>query len=269
MEQGGNFGWDWFGLVVSQSNVLDDGINECALRKRVGSVFGLLNVATDIVSWVTLVFNIEASILNVMDGLPELFIVESKEDAIINVHHENDVVLVEDTIINQQCLVSKGGELGDQELIPHATNLLLTIDILQELEDIVLGISLSNLHSLGKLHVHVTLNWGLRIGHDEDTLTEGPAAENANDNQQAYGEPSDNRCKSLVIIHSVFLLSTMKVESSFVLLDLIGGDVLLAAQRPYRWQHVDIRRYFRSLGELSLLVVDVTIYFSDDGFYKV
>jgi hypothetical protein len=83
-------------------------------------------------------------------------------------------------------------------------------------------------------HVHVTLDRGLRLGHDEVALMKGLAAENANDNQQVYGEPGDNRCKSLIIIHSVFLLSTMKVELSFVLLDLIGGNVSLTVQRPYR-----------------------------------
>jgi hypothetical protein len=111
MKQSGNLGWNRFGLDISQSNVLDDGTNESALGKFIGSILGFLNVDSDIVSWVALVFNVEASILNVTDGLNELLIIGSKENAVINLHHKNDVVLVEDTIVNQRCLVSKGGEL--------------------------------------------------------------------------------------------------------------------------------------------------------------
>jgi hypothetical protein len=50
---------------------------------------------------VVLVFDVEASILNVTDGLCELLVTGSKEYAIFNIHHKNDFALVEDTIIDQ------------------------------------------------------------------------------------------------------------------------------------------------------------------------
>ncbi len=54
-----------------------------------------------------LVLNGEASVVIITDGLNELIIVWSKEDAVINVHHENDVVLVEDTIVDERRLVAQ------------------------------------------------------------------------------------------------------------------------------------------------------------------
>ncbi len=46
-------------------------------------------------------------------------------------------------------------------------------------------------------------------------------------------EPGYNRCVRLVVIRLKLLLSTMKVEVSLILLDLIGGDVPLTMHIPY------------------------------------
>ena len=55
----------------------------------------------------------------------------------------------------------------------------------------------------------------------------------------------------------------MKIESSFVLLYLVCGDIPLAAHEPDGRQHVDIERDLRMLGELPMFVLDMLIYHLD------
>jgi hypothetical protein len=118
--------------------------------------------------------------------------------------------------------------------------LLLTIDVLEEFKNKTTGVSLRNLDALGKFHVHVTFDGCLRVSHNEVALAKSPSKDDANDNQQANREPCYNWCICLIVVGPKLLLSTMQIESSLVLLDLIGGDVPLTMHRPYRRQYINI-----------------------------
>ncbi len=64
-------------------------------------------------------------------------------------------------------------ELAHQVFVPDATCLLLSVDVLVDLEDIV-SISL-HLKTLWDFHVHVPFDLGLGVGHDKVDLLGMPA----------------------------------------------------------------------------------------------
>jgi hypothetical protein len=68
--------------MIGQANVLDDGVNECLLGELVGAILGFLVVYANIASWVALILNVEASVLDIEDGLLEQLVIWSKKDAL-------------------------------------------------------------------------------------------------------------------------------------------------------------------------------------------
>ncbi len=68
----------------------------------------------------------------------------------------------------------------------------------------------------GKFYVHVHLNGGLWIGHNEVDLAMGPIKEDAKDNEKSDRKPCDYRCVGFIVVCAKFLLPTVKVESCLV-----------------------------------------------------
>ncbi len=65
----------------------------------VGIVLELLDINSNVVSWVTLIFNVESQTLHFLDDSLKLLIVVSYEDTVVYVDHENDVTAEEYTVI--------------------------------------------------------------------------------------------------------------------------------------------------------------------------
>ena len=74
---------------------------------------------------------------------------------------------------------------------------------------------------------------------------------------------------SFVVVHSIFLLPTVKIESSLVLPYLIGGDIPLMAHGPDGRQDNDVGKDIRTLGELLMLVFHMLVYLCDDCLNKL
>ncbi len=233
MEQDRNLSWDRLSLDIRQSYVSNDRVDQGALGKLIGSVLELFDVDSNVVSRMALIFNVLPRILDFTDGGLELFIVLTKKDPIVDVDHENDIAMIEGAIVDQGSLIAQTGELVNKKFVLDSTGLLLAVDVLEKFQGVIRRVSLRNLDALGQLHVHVTFDWCLRVGQDKNTLAKSPSKNDADDNQQADREPGYNRCERLIVIRPKLLLSTVKVEASLVLLDLIGGDVPITTHRPY------------------------------------
>ncbi len=46
-------------------------------------------------------FDVEPSPLNFLNNLLQLVVVLAKEDAVVNINHEDDIILIKDTVVNQ------------------------------------------------------------------------------------------------------------------------------------------------------------------------
>ncbi len=97
----------------------------------------------------------------------------------------------------------------------------------------VLGVPSRSLDTLRQFHVDVCLNGSLRISHNKIDLTKSPAEDDAHGNQKSDCNPRNNRRVRLLVIHAVDLLSSMKIQPSLVLGDLIGGEIALALHGPH------------------------------------
>ena len=78
-----------------------------------------------------------------------------------------------------------------------------------------MGITASVLgaNAVWQLHVHVVFNGRLRVNQYKIRLSSGQAVEDGQHKDNSYGHPSENRCVRLKVIHGVFLLPSVDVES--------------------------------------------------------
>jgi hypothetical protein len=107
--------------------------------------------------------------------------------------------------------------------------LILTVDVLFQLQHLIFGVSVPSLDTLRKLHVDVQLDWSLQISHNKINLATSPTENDAKNDHESNCEPCHNRCVGLKIIHSVDLLSAVEVQSGLVRLDLVCCEVTLAS----------------------------------------
>jgi hypothetical protein len=55
-----SFGWYWFGVSIANVYLMDYGIDECSMGEFNATIVVLHDGHSDVVSWVTLVFNVQA-----------------------------------------------------------------------------------------------------------------------------------------------------------------------------------------------------------------
>jgi hypothetical protein len=87
--------------------------------------------------------------------------------------------------------------------------LLLSINVLERLHDVVLGVTGHNLDALGQFHIDVCLDWSLRVGHNKVNLAKGPTENDAKHYHKPYCKPRYNRSIGFKVVHAVDLLSAM------------------------------------------------------------
>jgi hypothetical protein len=78
--------------------------------------------------------------------------------------------MVKDTVINQRLLQSDGFQSINKVLIPYETCLLLLINVFDQFEHMILGITMNGLHALWEFHIDVHFNSCLWVSHDEVNL---------------------------------------------------------------------------------------------------
>ncbi len=102
-----------------------------------------------------------------------------------------------------------GSELLNEMRIPNASSLFLTIYVLEELEDVILGVPCSSLDVLRKFHVDVFFDWSLGICHYEVYLMKGSMEYDAKHDYKPNCKPRHNRCAGFIVVHAVDLFSSM------------------------------------------------------------
>jgi hypothetical protein len=100
-------------------------------------------------------------------------------------------------------------------------------------------------------------------------LAQGPTKNDANDNEESDGKPYHNWSIGFVVVHAKDLFPTMQVQTSFIFLDLIGGDISLTTHGPNRGNYISIFWDLRSLDECPMLVVNMPIYLLDYSINKL
>jgi hypothetical protein len=63
VELHGNLCREWFHLSIGQVDISYDGIDQGMLCKLVGSIMHLLDVDSHVISWMSLIFDVEANVL--------------------------------------------------------------------------------------------------------------------------------------------------------------------------------------------------------------
>jgi hypothetical protein len=133
----------------------------------------------------------------------------------------------------------------------------------------ILGFSLRGSDPLWQFHVHITLNRCLRVCHYIVDLAHGPTKNDDNDHEESDGKPCHDWSVGFIVVHAKDLFPTMQVQTSFIFLDLIGGDISLATHQPNRRSDISIVWDLRSLDECPMLVFNVPIHLLDYGINKL
>ncbi len=122
-----DLGWHGLPTAIVEGSIVDNGINERTLCQLDGAIAEAFDCYANVVGWMALVFDIEVKILEFGDGVGDLLFRWSKEDAIIDVDNEYDVVLIKYTIINQGLGEVDLPQFLNEVLVPHAARLFLSI----------------------------------------------------------------------------------------------------------------------------------------------
>jgi hypothetical protein len=72
MESKRDLGWNWFGLGVTDSHVVNYGVNQSMLCKFIEAVAMFLDADSHIICWVALILDIESRVLDFLDCLLKL-----------------------------------------------------------------------------------------------------------------------------------------------------------------------------------------------------
>jgi hypothetical protein len=117
-----------------------------------------------------LILDVQLEILHLVDDIGQLPIGQAQEDAIVDVDNEYDITTIENAVINERLLEVDLLQFVNLITIPNLSSLFLTVQIGQELEDVVLGVSVLDVNALGKFHIHIHFDGSLRIGHNKVNL---------------------------------------------------------------------------------------------------
>ncbi len=121
-----------------------------------------------------LILDVQLEILHLVDDIGQLPIGQAQEDAIVDVDNEYDITTIENAVINERLLEVDLLQFVNLITIPNLSSLFLTVQIGQELEDVVLGVSVLDVNALGKFHIHIHFDGSLRIGHNKVNLLKWP-----------------------------------------------------------------------------------------------
>ena len=81
-----------------------------------------------------LIFNVEVWTLGLVDNECKHVITVSKEQTIIYVYDEDDVIMVKYTLIDQWLLKTDVTQLVSHALTPNATSLFLLLEVCKEIQ---------------------------------------------------------------------------------------------------------------------------------------
>jgi len=113
---------------------------------------------------------------------------------------------------------------------PDAASLLLTVNVLQNLQDIIPFCI--NFSALGDLHTHVLLDWCLKIGQNIINLERLPAIYDGQDQDKPDDDPVCYWGIGFVVVPPKDLARSIEAKPCLPLVDLLGEDAVLAPHLP-------------------------------------
>ena len=131
-------------------------------------------------------------------------------------------------------------------LIPHLPGLFLSVDILEELEDVRTSTPIV-LETLGYLDVHFAFHIGLWVCQDKIDLSCVPIPQVGNGDEEPDRKPSDDWAVGFPEVDEFLLHAAVRIEASFPLVNFSGCNTLLAFHAPNELEN------FHVLGDLSLI----------------
>lgn len=118
-------------------------------------------------------------------------------------------------------------------------------------------------------YVHTVLDRCLSVSHDKAHLLHALAKIDCKDDHEANGKPCYNRCVTFKAVHAKGLLAFMNVDTSLILCDLIGSDVLFVSYGPDWGDYCFTFRYLGARYHLPVLVSNMLVNILCDCFTKL
>ena len=122
-----------------------------------------LDVDSNQVSGMALIFNVESCLLKLLDNERQSVNMISKEYTIIYVYNEYDMLMIEYSLITLRLLETNVTYLVGHVLIPYMTSLFLTIEICKEFLNIDLRVPMFGFDTRWEFLIHVTFDWCLGV----------------------------------------------------------------------------------------------------------
>jgi hypothetical protein len=166
-------------FCVVEFGVVDDGVDESVLGKFEQAVAKTLDGHANVVCRMALVFDVEFEVEEFGDGAGDGRVVGAKKNTVVYINNKFDVAAIKYTIVHQGRCETNLPQLFDEKSVPNSACLLLTVDVCQQLEDVVFGVGSLDDDALRELHKHIHFDGSLRVSHDEVDLAECPAKEKA------------------------------------------------------------------------------------------
>ena len=96
------FGWHRLGWSASNTDIIDDCLNQSSLRELKTLTSQPLDVDANIVRRVPLILNLQTKSLELRNDAQQLLIRITDEDALVYIDNEDGVAAVEDTVFYQR-----------------------------------------------------------------------------------------------------------------------------------------------------------------------
>ena len=198
-------------LGVVELGVVDVGVNESALGKFERAVAETFDGNADVVSRMALVLDVESEVKELGDGGGDGRVVGAEKNTVVNINNEYDIAAIKHTIIYQGWCETDLPQLFDEKSVPNSACLLLTVDVREQFQDVVLGVGALDFDALREFHKHIHFYGSLRVSHDEVDLAECPAKEETEHDEQANGEPRDDGSVRFIVVDAVLLFAAVKI----------------------------------------------------------
>ena len=121
--------------------------------------------------------------------------VRTQKNLIIIISNKNHFSPHKNTLIKNKILKINLMQFLIPIISKYLYGLLLSMNIVDELEDIIFRMSIPSQISIRQGHVHFTLNWHLGVCYFKVNLSHGPMIKYHKNQQEMNGHPSHNRGK--------------------------------------------------------------------------
>ena len=123
-----------------------------------------------------LVLNVEFEVEELGDGAGDGRVVGARKNStVVDIDNKNNIAAIKYTLVHQGWCETDLPQLFDEKSVPNLACFLLTVDVCEQFQDVVLGVGALDFDALWEFHKHIHFYGSLRVSHDEVDLVECPA----------------------------------------------------------------------------------------------